>query len=447
MPTRPSNIPPGTPWLTGPNFLPGGSQPFPTWIAPAGVSSRESVSATARPAAARQMTTAALDAVLPIPYGYVRLGALLANALVYNGDWVFWLLWGLGPLEAIDAYSMDNVALPGSATITSYLGTSTQTADATLVAAFAANGYPTYAETLHGIAYSVITIPLADVESPPVFNASFLGKKVYDPRLDSTNGGSGSQRLADPSTWTYTENPALMLADFLRDPDYGDNKTPVWSTVITAANACDYEIQTGEKRRKAGFVVDNEQTTGSWLEALRTAASCWLVPEGDNVRLVPDAAGSSVATYTHSGGKILGVSGERVRGASTLPTIVEIIWTDATNVPWRDRSTFYQPDTTLPYRKTTVRMPWILWPTQAYREAIERLNKLKLRSISLSLDLMDEGLVHEVGDIITLTYPDSGYSNLALRVTNVQPTADGWRLDCVKEDANVYSNDVSGGGS
>ena len=36
------------------------------------------------------------------------------------------------------------------------------------------------------------------------------GLLCYDPRLDSTvPGGSGSHRWSDPSTWTYSENPAL----------------------------------------------------------------------------------------------------------------------------------------------------------------------------------------------------------------------------------------------
>jgi hypothetical protein len=44
----------------------------------------------------------------------------------------------------------------------------------------------------------------------PPFGAIWRGVKVYDPRLDSTfQGGSGTQRIADEATWTYSENPAL----------------------------------------------------------------------------------------------------------------------------------------------------------------------------------------------------------------------------------------------
>lgn len=44
----------------------------------------------------------------------------------------------------------------------------------------------------------------------PIIGEVVRGVRVYDPRLDSTYpGGSGSQRITDESTWTYSANPAL----------------------------------------------------------------------------------------------------------------------------------------------------------------------------------------------------------------------------------------------
>lgn len=44
----------------------------------------------------------------------------------------------------------------------------------------------------------------------PVIGAIWQGVKVYDPRLDSTYpGGSGSHRIADETTWEWSDNPAL----------------------------------------------------------------------------------------------------------------------------------------------------------------------------------------------------------------------------------------------
>ncbi len=67
------------------------------------------------------------------------------------------------------------------------------------------------------------------------------GKKIYDPRLDSTRvevSGVGPQRLDDPSTWTYSQNPALVIYDFLRDDTLGnpvpDDEIDIQSIVNTA---------------------------------------------------------------------------------------------------------------------------------------------------------------------------------------------------------------------
>lgn len=41
------------------------------------------------------------------------------------------------------------------------------------------------------------------------------GRKVYDPRKDSTKGGSGAHRVNDPATWEWSQNPALWALDWL----------------------------------------------------------------------------------------------------------------------------------------------------------------------------------------------------------------------------------------
>ncbi len=48
------------------------------------------------------------------------------------------------------------------------------------------------------------------VQGVPQKGAIWLGVRVYDPRLDSTRpGGSGSHRINNEATWTYSTNPAL----------------------------------------------------------------------------------------------------------------------------------------------------------------------------------------------------------------------------------------------
>lgn len=79
---------------------------------------------------------------------------------------------------------------------------------------------------------------------PPNPTAIIRGVRAYDPRKDSTNGGSGAHRLADASTWEWTRNPALLWAWYMTWS--GGGRRPAsrldWPSVITAANVCDEAV-------------------------------------------------------------------------------------------------------------------------------------------------------------------------------------------------------------
>lgn len=66
---------------------------------------------------------------------------------------------------------------------------------------------------LRGCAYVVATMRQDDdvLQSELQFRFEYEGASLYDRRKDSTAGGSGTHRLDDPSTWEYTDNPAVAL--------------------------------------------------------------------------------------------------------------------------------------------------------------------------------------------------------------------------------------------
>ena len=139
--------------------------------------------------------------------------------------------------------------------INKYLGTSTQTADGDLTAAF--TGW-TSAHQGKGIAYIVTKWTLDedsqetwDKYTPQNIKALVQGLAVYDPRLDA--GGYGD----DPTNALYIaydaagpnseqgQNPALCLADYLINADYGMGIAASkidWNAVVTAANGCDASV-------------------------------------------------------------------------------------------------------------------------------------------------------------------------------------------------------------
>lgn len=118
--------------------------------------------------------------------------------------------------------------------INKHLGTASQTVDTALDAAFAS---VTTAHKGKGIAYIVTKWTLND-ESEELWNkympndikAIVKGRKVYDPRTDTT---------------AYSDNPALCLADYLTNTDFGMGIASAkidWNYVEAAADICDATV-------------------------------------------------------------------------------------------------------------------------------------------------------------------------------------------------------------
>lgn len=93
----------------------------------------------------------------------------------------------------------------------------------------------------------------------PEHSAVGDGALLYDPRKDSTQGGSGSHRYTNPNTWEFSTNLALMRLWHLCHPvggkmPYTAMYLPDW---INAANVCDQNVtnRSGgtEKRYHGGF--------------------------------------------------------------------------------------------------------------------------------------------------------------------------------------------------
>src|SRR3990167_7840336 len=138
--------------------------------------------------------------------------------------------------------------------IREHLGAAGQTVDTTLDAAFADI---TSNHRMRGCAYVVVIMLRLDGAeevwqngAPGNISALIRGKKVYDPRLDSTfsgswGTGSGAHRLATPSTWAYSTCPPLCLADYLIDADLGagfDSARIDYNAVAIAADVCDANV-------------------------------------------------------------------------------------------------------------------------------------------------------------------------------------------------------------
>ena len=115
----------------------------------------------------------------------------------------------------------------------------------------------------------------------PKITAKIKGKKVYDPRLDTTAGGSGSHRLGTPSTYAWSDNPALCILDYLADTTHGLkatadelNLTANAGGFMSAANTCEQSVTisgiTEERYTANGFTNMSANGTGI-LEGILSA--------------------------------------------------------------------------------------------------------------------------------------------------------------------------------
>jgi hypothetical protein len=172
-------------------------------------------------------------------------------------------------------------AFHGAIRIYTHLGTDAQVVDPQLNSFF-----PTIFNSNHrlrGICYRVFQLSRDESAWPngvPYdFNSVVSGALLYDPRKDSTNGGSGSHLPGDPRTWEFSGNSALAVRWFLsggsvvndtatRMIKYGLKETDARiddAYVIAAANHAD-ESLSGPNAPPSGsqnrYVVGIEVSSG-----------------------------------------------------------------------------------------------------------------------------------------------------------------------------------------
>lgn len=115
--------------------------------------------------------------------------------------------------------------------------------------------------------------------SIPQFTWLVKGAKLYDRRLDTTAGGSGSHRLNDPSTWAYSTNAAVAAGHYLlgykvEDDDlaFGIGLHPSevpYAIFANAADLADEDVVTGtgdDAETIKRYVVNGVVSTAEYFE-------------------------------------------------------------------------------------------------------------------------------------------------------------------------------------
>jgi hypothetical protein len=282
----------------------------------------------------------------------------------------------------------------------------------------------------------------------PEVRITVRGKKIYDPRLDTTKGGSGSHRQDDPTTWAYSANSSLILLDYLRNSRYGkglpnDAFETNYDTFKTSANTCDTQVTPYSGATsdinlfETNAVLDTEKKLIENVRELLIPMRAIFNYTQGKYKIIIEGSGASQLLLTKdnvvSEVKIQGESKSekfnRVIGTYTNPekdyqsdTVSYPPFDDAHLDPADQHATMLTEDNeTLLERSFD--MIQVTSPYQA-EEICENILKRSRNNIKAEVTATAEALNLSIGDIVTATYDTAGFSAKPFRVMSLSINAD-----------------------
>jgi hypothetical protein len=289
------------------------------------------------------------------------------------------------------------------------------------------------------------------------------GKKIYDPRLDTTKGGSGSHRQDTASTWAYSDNSAIILLDYLRNSRYGKGLPNSafetnYDTFKTSANDCDtlvtpYSGGTDIKIFRTNAVLDTSQKVIDNVKDLLAPMRALFTYTQGKYRLIVEGSGSSVLSLNADniigGIKIYGekknTKYNRVIGTFVNPA--KSYQEDTVSFPPADDSaldladqyaTILAEDNNTPL-EGNFEFRNITNPYQA-EELCEIILRRSRNALGVEVTCTSEALNLTIGDIVDLTYSTGGFSAKPFRVMNIAINANSTvELELTEHQNSFYT--------
>jgi len=191
--------------------------------------------------------------------------------------------------------------------LTFYTGTQTS-ADSALIANANPSGRWGADHVGEGICYilATLTYDQEEMNSFPDFFFEIRGARLYDPRKDSTVGGSGPHRWGQYATYEFSQNPIIMDYNYRRGFSWnGDmfcgmgmapEDLPI-ARYATAANICD-EVVSGEARYRCSVMLDCDVDHGDNIDGLMQACGGMVIDSVDGSWPLIGTEQPIVATFT-----------------------------------------------------------------------------------------------------------------------------------------------------
>lgn len=353
-------------------------------------------------------------AALPVIYGEVGqlngirvLGPELSGA---DNEFVHYVIvWCEGEIDSVQEFRIDGFLytdsrFSGLVEVYHHTGTDAQAADSTLVSRL---GKWTDSHKLSGVAYTYCRLQYDATAflSQPIFTAKIRGKKVYDPRSETT---------------VWAQNPALAIRDYLTNSRYGfgfDSSFLNEQSFIDAANYCDQEVSSpvgNMDRYQCNGILNTENGLVANLNSLRTSCRGSVIWSAGVYRMLVDKA--EAATFTFDEDNMIGgwsiIPGEK----NTTFNRVEVgffnenrdwqpdiaIYDAADDRTNKDNDQLLAARLSLPFERNIYRATNIAQIEQQQSR----------QGMQVQLQSTIHGLRVEVGDVVYVKHSDPGWDTL-----------------------------------
>ena len=282
----------------------------------------------------------------------------------------------------------------------------------------------------------------------PEVRVTVRGKKVYDPRLDSTKGGSGSHRQDDSTTWAYSANSSLILLDYLRNSRYGkglpnDAFETNYDSFKTSANTCDTQVTpysgavSDINLFETNAVIDSEKKVLENVRELLVPMRAIFNYTQGKYKVIIEGTGSSQLLLTKDNvvsevklqGENKSEKYNRVIGTFTNPekdyqsdTVSYPPFDDSALDPADQHATMLSDDNNTLLERS-FDMLQVTSPYQA-EEICENILKRSRNNLKAEVTVTSEALNLSIGDIVTATYDTAGFSAKPFRVMSLAINSD-----------------------
>jgi hypothetical protein len=300
--------------------------------------------------------------------------------------------------------------------------------------------------------------------SLPEVKVILKGKKIYDPRLDTTKGGSGSHREDTASTWAYNENSALCLLDYLRNARYGKGLPNSafetnYDSFKTSANICDTQVTPYTSAPadidlfQTNLVIDTEQKViDNVRELLNPMRAIFTYTQGKYFLIIENTGTSALSLNSDNiigGIKIFGekknTKYNRVIGTFVNPDkewqedTITFPPADDSGLAVGDRYATLLAEDNGTQLEGNFTFQGITNPYQA-EELCEIILRRSRNALAVEVMVTSEALNLTIGDLIDLTYSTGGFSAKLFRIYGLSINTDSTvSLKLIEHQDNFYT--------